>query len=89
MAAFICLAAARGEVLRRAGHDFDADGLQGAPGVAVLVSEDAPEVAIGPLGKPYRARPESGGAQPVPDDGRAVQGVERAYHHCRTPALLF
>jgi glutamate/tyrosine decarboxylase-like PLP-dependent enzyme len=41
MAAFICLAAARGEVLRRAGHDFDADGLQGAPGVAVLASEDA------------------------------------------------
>lgn len=41
MAAFICLAAARGEVLRRAGHDFDAEGLQGAPAVAVLVSEDA------------------------------------------------
>lgn len=41
MAAFICLAAARGEVLRRAGHDFDRDGLQGAPDVAVLISEDA------------------------------------------------
>lgn len=41
MAAFICLAAARGEVLRRAGHDFDQNGLQGAPPVAVLVSEDA------------------------------------------------
>jgi glutamate/tyrosine decarboxylase-like PLP-dependent enzyme len=41
MAAFICLAAARGEVLRRAGHDFDEDGLQGAPEIAVLVSEDA------------------------------------------------
>jgi glutamate/tyrosine decarboxylase-like PLP-dependent enzyme len=41
MAAFICLAAARGEVLRRAGYDFDADGLQGAPGLAVLISADA------------------------------------------------
>ena len=41
MAAFICLAAARGEVLRRAGHDFDCEGLQGAPDVAVLVSDDA------------------------------------------------
>jgi len=41
MAAFICLAAARGEVLRRAGYDFDSDGLQGAPGISVLVSEDA------------------------------------------------
>ncbi len=41
MAAFICLAAARGEVLRRAGHDFDAEGLQGAPALAVLISADA------------------------------------------------
>jgi len=41
MAAFICLAAARGEVLRRAGYDFDQDGLQGSPAVAVLISEDA------------------------------------------------
>lgn len=41
MAAFICLAAARGEVLRRAGHDFDSDGLQGAPDLAVLISEDS------------------------------------------------
>jgi len=40
MAAFICLAAARGEVLQRAGHDFDRDGLQGAPEIAILVSED-------------------------------------------------
>lgn len=40
MAAFICLAAARGEVLRRAGIDFDQDGLQGAPGIVVLASED-------------------------------------------------
>lgn len=40
MAAFICLAAARGEVLRRAGIDFDHDGLQGAPNVAVFVSAD-------------------------------------------------
>jgi glutamate/tyrosine decarboxylase-like PLP-dependent enzyme len=41
MAAFICLAAARGEVLRRVGHDFDRDGLQGAPDIAILVSDDA------------------------------------------------
>ena len=41
MAAFICLAAARGEVLARAGHDFDRAGLQGAPRIRVLVSEHA------------------------------------------------
>lgn len=41
MAAFICLAAARGEVLARAGHDFDRDGLQGAPEIRVFVSDAA------------------------------------------------
>ena len=40
MAGFIGLAAARDEVLRRAGHDFAQDGLQGAPIVTVFISED-------------------------------------------------
>ena len=40
-AAFVCLAAARAEVLRRAGYDLDRHGLQGAPLVAVFLSEDA------------------------------------------------
>lgn len=40
MAGFVCLAAARGEVLARSGHDFDRDGLAGAPPVTVFVSED-------------------------------------------------
>ena len=40
-AAFVGLAAARGEVLSRAGHDFDVLGLQGAPQVGVFLSEDA------------------------------------------------
>ncbi|WP_158263401.1 pyridoxal phosphate-dependent decarboxylase family protein [Aliiruegeria haliotis] len=40
MAGFTCLAAARGEVLRRAGHDFDELGLAHAPPVKVFVAED-------------------------------------------------
>lgn len=40
MATFTCLAAARHEVLRRAGWDVEADGLQGAPTVAVVVKAD-------------------------------------------------
>ncbi len=40
-AAFVGLAAARGEVLRRAGHDIDRDGLQGAPLVRIYLSDDA------------------------------------------------
>jgi glutamate/tyrosine decarboxylase-like PLP-dependent enzyme len=41
MAGFACLAAARGEVLRRAGWDAEGKGLFGAPPVSVLVGADA------------------------------------------------
>ncbi len=41
MANFTCLAAARGEVLRRAGWDVEANGLFGAPAVSVVLGEDA------------------------------------------------
>lgn len=40
MAGFVCLAAARNEVLAREGHDFDEDGLIGCPKITVLISED-------------------------------------------------
>ena len=41
MANFTCLAAARGEVLRRAGWDVEADGLFGAPPITVILGEEA------------------------------------------------
>jgi glutamate/tyrosine decarboxylase-like PLP-dependent enzyme len=41
MANFTCLAAARHEVLRRAGWDVEADGLQGAPTVSVIAGAEA------------------------------------------------
>jgi glutamate/tyrosine decarboxylase-like PLP-dependent enzyme len=41
IANFVCLAAARGEVLRRAGWDVEAKGLFGAPPITVLIGEDA------------------------------------------------
>lgn len=41
MANFTCLAAARSEVLRRAGWDAEADGLFGAPPVTVILGEEA------------------------------------------------
>jgi glutamate/tyrosine decarboxylase-like PLP-dependent enzyme len=40
MANLTCLAAARHEVLRRAGWDVEADGLQGAPKVTVVAGEE-------------------------------------------------
>lgn len=41
MASFTCLAAARGEVLRRAGWDIGAQGVFGAPAVTVVLGEEA------------------------------------------------
>jgi glutamate/tyrosine decarboxylase-like PLP-dependent enzyme len=41
VANFTCLAAARGEVLRRVNWDVDAQGLFGAPAIAVLIGDDA------------------------------------------------
>lgn len=41
MANFTCLAAAREEVMRRAGWDVEADGLFGAPPITVVLGEEA------------------------------------------------
>lgn len=41
MASFTCLAAGRGEVLRRAGWDIEAQGVFGAPPVTVVLGEEA------------------------------------------------
>jgi len=49
MANFTCLAAARHEVLRRTGWNVEADGLQRAPRVAVVVGSEAHVSAVGAL----------------------------------------
>lgn len=41
MASFICLAAARSEVLKRAGYDLEVEGLIGAPQIHVFLGEEA------------------------------------------------
>lgn len=58
MASFTCLAAARHAVLRRAGWDVEADGLQGAPRVHVVASAESHvtiDVALRYLGLGTRA----------------------------------
>ncbi len=49
MANFTALAAARHELLRRAGWDVEADGLQGAPRLRVIVGEEVHVSVIGAL----------------------------------------
>ena len=46
---FTCLLAARHAVLARAGHDVEADGLQGAPEIRVLVGEQVHIAALSAL----------------------------------------
>ena len=41
VANFVCLAAARGAVLRRVGWNVEANGLFGAPSIHVLIGDDA------------------------------------------------
>lgn len=41
MASFTCLAAARSEVLRRAGWDLEANGMAGAPPISIVLGEEA------------------------------------------------
>ncbi|MEP6632900.1 MAG: aminotransferase class V-fold PLP-dependent enzyme, partial [Luteimonas sp.] len=58
MASFTCLAAARHRVLRLAGWDVEADGLQGAPGIHVVTSAESHvtiDVALRYLGLGTRA----------------------------------
>lgn len=49
MANFTALAAARHELLRRAGWDVEADGLRGAPGLRVIVGDEVHVSVIGAL----------------------------------------
>jgi glutamate/tyrosine decarboxylase-like PLP-dependent enzyme len=49
MANFTCLAAARHEVLRRAGWNVETDGLQRAPRITVIVGEEVHVSAVGAL----------------------------------------
>ena len=49
MASFICLAAARGAVLRRAGWNVETNGLFGAPPIRVLIGDDAHSSIFGAL----------------------------------------
>lgn len=88
MAGFICLAAARGEVLRRAGHDFDRDGLWGCPDLRVFISADAHVsnfAALRYLGFGLRA------LVPIPTDDQGILSAEAleealAAHH--GPAIV-
>jgi glutamate/tyrosine decarboxylase-like PLP-dependent enzyme len=74
MAGFVCLAAARTEVLRRAGHDFEAEGLHGAPRIHVFLSDDAHVSNIAALR--YLGFGDSALVR-VPSDAQGLMHVDR------------
>ncbi|MGD9967831.1 MAG: aspartate aminotransferase family protein [Hyphomonadaceae bacterium] len=87
IANFTCLAAARGEVLRRAGWDVEADGLFGAPPVHVVLGEEAHSTVFSGL------RYLGLGAKrvvtvPVDEQGRMQRGAfARAIAHLDGPII--
>jgi glutamate/tyrosine decarboxylase-like PLP-dependent enzyme len=88
VANFVCLAAARGEVLRRVGWDVEANGLFGAPPISVLLGEEAHATvfsALQSLGLGYQReiRVE------VDDAGRMVpSALAEALKECTGPAIV-
>jgi glutamate/tyrosine decarboxylase-like PLP-dependent enzyme len=74
MAGFVCLAAARTAVLRPAGHDFEAEGLHGAPKIHVFLSDDAHVSNIAALR--YLGFGESALIR-VPSDAQGLMDVDR------------
>ncbi len=73
MAAFVGLAAARSEVLARAGCDFEKTGLQGAPLVRIYASDDAHTTNFAALrhlgfGEPNIIR--------IPSDDQGLMGID-------------
>ncbi len=88
VANFVCLAAARSEILRRVGWDVEADGLFGAPPVEVLIGADAHATVFS--GLKYlglgarRVRTVATDA-----DGAMLAGdLERALAESRGPAIV-
>ena len=80
MANFVCLAAARGEVLRRVGWDVEADGLFGAPPIRVLIGEDAHTTRVRRAAVPRaraRARRAHRGRCAGPHGARGVRARDR------------
>ncbi len=73
MASFTCLAAARHAVLRRAGWDVEADGLFGAPPIAVVVGEEAHATLLKSLAMLGLGRKR---VHVVPTDGQGRMRVE-------------
>ncbi|MBO9712355.1 aminotransferase class V-fold PLP-dependent enzyme [Sphingomonas sp.] len=87
VANFVCLAAARSEVLRRAGWDVESDGMFGAPPVEVVIGADAHATVYSAL--KYLGLGAKRVRQVATDDcGRMLAGeFERVLGDCTGPVI--
>lgn len=88
VANFVCLAAARGEVLRRVGWDVERQGLFGAPVVNLLIGEEAHATVFSALqflgfghDRPVKVAVDSQGAM-------LPAALERALAACTGPTIV-
>jgi len=85
---FTALAAARHEVLRRVGWDVEADGLQGAPAVTILVGEEAHVSIFGSL-RMLGLGAARAGRVAADAQGRMIpEALERALAAARPPIIV-
>ena len=88
MATFTCLAAARHQVLQEAGWDVEADGLQGAPQVHVVVKTERHSTVLRALR--YLGLGEATALE-VPSDDQSridLQALERALADLKGPTVV-
>lgn len=88
MSNFVCLAAARGALLRRVGWDVEADGLFGAPRIAVFIGEDAHASVFAALR--YLGFGERSLVRIATDDAGRMRAdaLRAALAHCHGPHLV-
>jgi glutamate/tyrosine decarboxylase-like PLP-dependent enzyme len=88
VANFVCLPAARGDVLRRAGWDVERDGLFGAPVVNVLIGEEGHATVFSAL--QFLGFGHDRAVRIVVDDQGAMlpSALERALAVCTGPTIV-
>jgi glutamate/tyrosine decarboxylase-like PLP-dependent enzyme len=88
MANSTCLAAARGEVLRQAGWDVEADGLMGSPGITVVLKEGVHSTVLRAL-RFLGLGERSAVLVPCDDEDRVVpEALERTLQAVSGPTIV-
>ncbi len=88
MSNFVCLAAARGALLRRLGWDVEGDGMFGAPRITVFIGDDAHASVLASLR--YLGFGERGVVRITTDNAGRMKAaaLDSALTHCSAPPIV-